>query len=147
MKWDKEIKRKLRSIILDKIREIADQVGHIPERNRRRAFDNAWDQFRKLHGIINVCRNSECYCGYSQNESEAFAKAFIKLRQAEGSFIPTLSQQYRYYMSDTILQEIVYQGRRKGKTIIIKDPEVNEKGHCLSIPKEVAEKLLVLGTP
>lgn len=145
MKWDKEIKRNLRSIIVKKLDEIADQVGHIPERDRRMAFDDAWDQFRKIHGIINVCRDSESYCGYAANEDEKFAKQFIELRQAEGSFIPTLPQQYRY-MSD-ILEEIVYQGRRKGKTVIIKDPEVNEKGHCLSIPKEVAEKFLALGVP
>jgi len=145
MNWDKEIKRKLRSIILDKLREISAQGSHIPERDRRMAFDDAWDQFRKLHGIIKVCSNSECYCGYAHNEDENFAKQFIELRQAEGSCIPTLPQQYRY-MSD-ILEEIVYQGRRKGKTIIIKDPEVNEKGHCLSIPKEIAEKFLVLGIP
>ena len=142
MKWGKEIKRKLRSIIEKKLDEIADQFRLIPEKDRRMAFDDAWDHFCKLHGIIRVRRDSESYCGYCHNETENFAKQFIKLRQAEGSCIPTLPKQYRY-MSD-ILEEIVYQDRRKGKTIVIRNPDVNQKGHCLSIPKDLAEKFLVL---
>lgn len=143
MKWDKEIKRKLRSIIVGKIREIHEQVRHFPERDRRMAFVDAWDHFCKSHGIVRVRRDSESYCGYSANENENFAKQFIELRRAEGFCIPTLPKQYRY-MSD-ILEEMVYQDRRKGKTIIIRDPEINQKGRCLSIPKDLAAKMLVLG--
>ena len=146
MRWDKEIKRKLRSIIFDKICQISQQVQTIPEgTDREMAFKNTLDHFYKLHGIIRVRRDSESYCGYDHNEDENFAKQFIELRQAEGSCIPTLPKQYRY-MSD-FLSEIVYQGRRKGKTIIIKDPWARAKGRCLSIPKDVAEKILVLGIP